>query len=327
MTLAGFLRDLDASSRRSARTEQRSLRQMAVMRVQALKEEIRERAAEVVSTYEHYISMLETIHHDCSVERDWRILAVQADPPEPKPHTMAQKTAKAKFIAFQPSILDRVLFRSASKLAHLEDIYRQAVKREARDFEEHMRIWKKAVADVAHVRAIAGRVLRDDKTVYGEILKEMLPLQDLAAIVTDARMHWDSLECIEITLCIKDAEVIPDYVLSLTKTGKLSEKAMAKKRYWELYQDVVCAAAIRAAREVFALLPFRTVLVHCEATRPSSATGIDETGIALSVRYPRQSFSQLIFGRIDPSDSLRTFEHRMEFKRGEGFRFVKPLPR
>jgi hypothetical protein len=271
--------------------------------------------------------MLETIHCECSAERNWHSLAVQMDPPQPEPRTVAQQAAKGKILAFKPSLMDHILFRAQAKLTELEGDYRQAIQREARDHQERLARWKTAVADAAQVRAIAGRVLREDKTVYGEILTEMLPMQALSVIVKDARMRWDSLECIEITLGIKDTDVIPDFVLSLTKTGKLSEKAMAKKRYWELYQDVVCAASIRAAREVFALLPFQTALVHCEASKPSSVNGSDEIGIALSVRYVRDTFTKLNFDRIDPSDSMQNFEHRMNFKRGEGFRFVESLPR
>lgn len=327
VTLAGFFRELDASSRRSARAEQRSLRQMAAMRVEASQEEARDLAQAAVCAYDAYLDTLATMHQACSDERDWEHLARQADPPEPTPQTASQQLAKVRAVSYTPSFFDRLLFRARTKQEALYANYRRAVAIENDINAKRLAAWKERLIAVQQVSTIAARVCRRDDTVYGEVLSEMLPLQVLAAIVTDARLHWESLDRIEATICIRDTDVIPDYVLTLTKTGKLSEKAMTQKRYWELYQDVVCAAAIRAAREIFAVLPFREVLIQCEAKRPSPVTGMDETGIALSVRYPREPFSHLVFSRLDPSDSLAAFEHRMQFKRGEGFRFVEPLPR
>lgn len=71
----------------------------------------------------------------------------------------------------------------------------------------------------------------------------------------------------------------------------LSKKAMARKRYWELYEDLVISAAIRAARELFAILPFSLAKITCEATQVSQKAGMDETGAILRVEYPGTSYS------------------------------------
>lgn len=53
---------------------------------------------------------------------------------------------------------------------------------------------------------------------------------------------------IDIDLHVNGDDIIPKYVLSQTKTGKLSRKNMTKTMYYDLYQDHICSAILRVAR-------------------------------------------------------------------------------
>ena len=87
----------------------------------------------------------------------------------------------------------------------------------------------------------------------------------------------------EVEFNVKSDAIVPDYSLSLTKTGKLSKKALTKTAYYQIVQDYVCSCAIRIARDLFALLPLNTVVVHAVEDRLNTATGHTEEVTVLSV--------------------------------------------
>ena len=107
--------------------------------------------------------------------------------------------------------------------------------------------------------------------------------------------------------------MVPAEALSLTKAGKLSSKKLAAGRAWELYQDHLCSAAFRVARELFAVLPFEAVLVHVRTAALDTATGHDVEHTVLSAAFSREEMDRLDLARIDPSDALSRFPHAMAF--------------
>jgi hypothetical protein len=90
---------------------------------------------------------------------------------------------------------------------------------------------------------------------------------------------------------------------------------MAKNRFHELFQDYVGSCVIRAAREVFGLLPFDYAVVTASvptlAGDTSTSTG--ETPV-LSAAFSREAFMALPFDSLDPSDTVETFPHRGDVK-------------
>jgi hypothetical protein len=128
---------------------------------------------------------------------------------------------------------------------------------------------------------------------------------------------------IHVSFEINATKVIPEKALSLTKTGKLSEKAMSKTAYYDLPQDYVCSCALRIARDMFALLPVRDVYVHVFENRLNSSTGHEEKLVILSARYDLPTVNHLNFDQLDPSDALTNFQHAMSFKKTKGFEEVQ----
>src|SRR5438477_5186128 len=78
---------------------------------------------------------------------------------------------------------------------------------------------------------------------------------------------------IECELKVNGQDVIPADAKSLTATGKLVIKAMAKARFHEIYQDYVCGCVLRLAREMFALLPVDSVILTATVDGIDSRTG------------------------------------------------------
>ena len=80
------------------------------------------------------------------------------------------------------------------------------------------------------------------------------------------------------------------------------------------YQDYVCSVAIRIARDIFALLPVKNVVVH------ATNDGVD----ILSVCFDKKTFSDLKFNFIDPSETINKFKHNIEFD-SDGFKHIERI--
>ncbi|MBO4987920.1 MAG: DUF4236 domain-containing protein, partial [Lachnospiraceae bacterium] len=124
---------------------------------------------------------------------------------------------------------------------------------------------------------------------------------------------------------IKEEDVIPDTMVTLTEAGNVSEKKMTKTAYYEMLQDYVCSVMIRIARDMFALLPVDKVIVHAVDNALNTATGNREEVTYVSVIFDRATFEKINLDAIDPSDSLSNFEYNMKFGKTTGFKPVVKL--
>ena len=143
--------------------------------------------------------------------------------------------------------------------------------------------------------------------------KSRVVVADLQSDVATIRCHID------------DEEIVPREEMKLTASGKVSTKEMAAGKYWLLYQDHVCSAALRIARETFAVLPIQRVIVNIGASQLDTATGHPRDVVFLAANIEREAFGLINFAAIDPSDSFKNFGHRMKFKKTSGFDAVDPI--
>jgi homogentisate 1,2-dioxygenase len=97
---------------------------------------------------------------------------------------------------------------------------------------------------------------------------------------------------------------------------------MPQGQFFELYQDYICGCVLRVANETFALLPFEKVIVTAVGDVLNTQTGHLEVKPLLSVVIPRSTLGKLDLDAIDPSDSMRNFIYRMDYKRNKGFMVV-----
>ena len=180
----------------------------------------------------------------------------------------------------------------------------------------------------ARMRSLARRVLLGDPAGYIEALRELSPLSSIQQLGTTVEVEAEHRSLISGRLVVNDRGVIPKESKTLTATGKVSTKAMAKGRYHELYQDHVCSCVLRVAREMFALLPIETVIITAVVRGVDSGTGKDTLIPVLSVAVTRNKLRELDFERLDPSDSMVNFLHRgdvLASKRTGEFKAIEPL--
>jgi hypothetical protein len=185
-----------------------------------------------------------------------------------------------------------------------------------------------AVADWSKNRSLAQRVLSGEETAYLEALSEFSFLDELTLLGAEIEVGLHTLRKIEVTFRANEEAVIPGEIKSLTSTGKVSNKAVPRVRFREIYQDHVCSSMLRVAREMFAVLPIEELILNTRAQVFDSATGIHTIAAIYSVRIPREGLVGLNYESLDPSDAIERFNHAGDFsasRRSGAFQGVTPL--
>ena len=106
-------------------------------------------------------------------------------------------------------------------------------------------------------KGLADGVLAGDTQVYDRALTEVKPFAEVADLGTALDISFQSERTAVVLLNCHNEKIVPKTKKILLKSGKVSEKEMPKGEFNELFQDYVCSATIRVAREVFAFLPVR----------------------------------------------------------------------
>jgi hypothetical protein len=267
-----------------------------------------------VELYENRLDQLHSIHHECDEPVDWQEV-YHRQPPFPKgeegPNTLV---ARKQQQSYQPGLMDRLFNRSETKRQNLYEEIEKAKQKDAEDWNE----WN-------NMHAHAEKVLNRDIDAYFGVIQEFNPLEDLVEFGSGFEFGTDDPDVIHVSFDVNAQNIIPEKALSLTKTGKLSEKSLSKTAYFEIYQDYVCSCALRIARDMFSLLPVSYTYTHAYEDRLNPATGHVEKIAILSVRYDRAALNRLNYTNLDPSEALVNFNHNMKFKKTQGFESVSLL--
>lgn len=275
----------------------------------------RQRAAYEVEAYENYIEMIQSIHKESDDPVNWEALR-DAPPPYPKGEAGPKETAARKALEeYRPGVLEKWLGRAEKRRAELEQQIMEARQSDQEDYK----LWEQTAE-------LARKITAGDTDTYLQAIEEMDPFEDLVEFGSGFEISvWDDAQTIEVEFEVHSDRVIPKEVKSLTKTGKLSVRNMTKTAYYQLEQDYVCSCAIRIARDLFALLPVSRVLIHATDEQLNTATGYPERVTILSVLIDRPTLLRLNLERIDCSDAMENFQHRMKFLKTRGFQPVERL--
>lgn len=243
--------------------------------------------AEQQERYQQTLQAVRSIHLTCDEPIDWAYLH---DLPEPIQSTDQSQDGLAADV------------RDAAEHAH---------------FDNH--------AEWENLHALSEKVLAGDIDSYLYVIQEMHPFDDLLSYGSNFECGTDRPDAMEVEFQVHADQVIPEKTVTLTEKGNVSNRRMSKSMRNDLIQDYICSSVIRTAREIFALLPVQKVLVNAVDTVLNTATGHDEEETLVSVLFDRTAFEQTDFSRIDPSDLIEAYPHRMAFTKTKGMQPVQRM--
>lgn len=177
-------------------------------------------------------------------------------------------------------------------------------------------------------RQFARDVLKGDEAAYIEAINQFSSLDEVQASGCELDLIYHDPDRFEVVLELGDIEAVPSEQKSLRANGKVSAKKMPVKQRAEIYQDYICSCLLRVAREVFAVLPIKKLLLHARVPLASKDKGNGGLSSVYSVMLTPAGFSGLNFDTLDPSDTIESFPHAGDFKasRKAGiFQAIEPM--
>lgn len=307
---------------RNAKRQQRALEQhrAALARAEAL-----QHAAQAVQDCEDYLTSLVSIHKSRPDVVEWSKLATASPPGEPSRSDAEEKRARQRLNSYRPSVFARLFHRDDKRKAELAQEIVAAQGRDDARYRTEMHAFETRLQEYKDQKELAERVLRRDPEAMLEVISARNPFTAISALGLAIRFTIVRGRRVAADLVVHGESIISKETLSLLKSGRASVKQIPKSQYYRLYQDYVCSAALRVARELFALLPIEDVVITALDKIISSKTGHLEEQPILSVLIPRETIAQLNLDALDPSDSMQNFLHRMDFRQTTGFRPVERL--
>ena len=283
-----------------------------------------ERATAEVALFNEYVRGLEIVHVVEVAEVDWEGAARTIEPGAPGRSTAHESAAQADLNGFRPRLLETKK-RQATRLQTLTEAVPKASRRDDSDYEIAQTEHAQAVEQWRDDRALAEGVLSGDIEACASVAEQ---IQDVAG---GEYMRYMNLAFSESSMpaitvgVIAIEDIVPARQKSLLASGRLSEKQMPKGRYFGLYQDYVCGAALLAAKTVLGMLPVSGLVVTAETERLDTATGhYGETAI-LSIYVQRDTMARLNLAMVDASDAMTNFPHNMKFLKTKGFATVERI--
>jgi len=319
------MRSTVAAVRRMEREAQRRQRQLAKQRAQLAALQERQTAAHEVAVYEDYVDHLLSVHKACGPEWDWEAILARDPPAEPKRSDTHQRQARGLLDAFQPNLFDKLLGRVETKRCGFVQAAAEARECDEREYRQALEDYRNEHEEWVVLHELSQQLLDGCVEAYLDAIRVVEPFKHISQLGSSLDMQPLDSERAVIVLDAYDEDIIPAETKTLLKSGKLSVKSVPKTRYYAFYQDHICSCTLRVARELFALLPLRMVIVNAQAQLLNTQTGHLESKTILSVAVPRETLERLNLGQLDPSDAMSNFVHHMNFRKTKGFAAVVPL--
>lgn len=310
--------------RRIASQAGASYREMAAAQRQAERWAELERSRYEVGLHEQHIRALQTVHQEGWSTWDWRMIASSPPPQEPLRHNVREVGAVHALQSHTPGVLSKLL-GSDRQLADLQHTVLVARAQDEQEYGARYAAFREELDRWSWFQKLSRGILSGDPEACQTALDYLGPFQTFQQLGSSLNVCITQPWCVEAWLTANSQSIVPREALSLTATGKVSRRTMPVGRYWAIYQDHVCSAALRVAREVFALLPVPVTLVHVGYPHTNPQTGREDRYSILSVAFDRDTFDALNLNAIDPSDSMANFEHRMKYKKNSGFEPIELL--
>ena len=290
-------------------------RNLQAQQKQLLKEQSKKNWLNMKSIYSKTnCELVKSIHLECDDDVDWERILNSPPPYQPGEAGPKEKEAKHNYDQYKPGFFERLFNKDDEKYVQLSEQIQQAKEEDEKAYRE----WEELVEFAKYVQ-------EGDIDTYFKVIEEMDPLGDLNEFGSGFEFSTDDPSYMEVEFDVHSNHIIPTEEKKLTKTGKLSVRQMTKTRYYGLLQDYVCSCILRIARDLFALLPLKTVFIHAYDEQLNTETGHKERLLILSIKINRDILEALNFENIDCSDSMNNFPHHMKFRKTKGFELIEKI--
>ena len=319
-----FMTSSAAAYRRSERAQQRKTREAArQFKIQQRNDAILN-AVSAVKDYTNYINVLKSVHKEATDAVNWEAILDDTPPAAPIRTSQHQEEATRKQLAYKPGLIDKLFGSEKKKRQKLQQQAEAGRQKDETIYAEELKQFNADTEDFKKAQKIANGVLNKDISAYKDAIEFFEPYADISELGTQVNLTFET-DHANIILYVNDGQVIPNFILSQTSTGKLSRKNMPATKFNELYQDYVCSCVLRVARETLAYLPVNFVVVNAVGTLFDSTTGYEDQKTILSVVISPEKLDRLNLETIDPSDSMKNFTHHMQFNKSKGFTGITPI--
>lgn len=318
-TWRGALRELERVANRNARQRAYQEKQQAIV-------EMTENARSTLNQYNDLINNTISLHTKCCDALDWESI-INRDPPKPiTKNNHFETIARKKKQEYEPSRLGKFFGKAQKELSKLDEEIVLAVKRDDKRYRDQVEQYEIRLKEWEEEKNLASKVLNGEDEGIEEVLNTKISLKTNPFIGTEMNFHFEKGKRFEAEIVVhKIDEIIPSFELNQLKRGNLSKKDMPKTKRLEIYKEYVCSATIRIAREVFALLPEKEMLVDAKCDQLNEKSGYMEKVIILSVFIPRETLNEINFKYIKPSLAIDNFVHNIDFKKLSGFHEVEQV--
>jgi hypothetical protein len=324
MSWRGTLRTLAAAARQHEREQHRRHRLLQQRQQQLARLNAAQRAAHEVEVYENSIELITSVHRDCGEVWNWDAIKKALPPAKPEYSSQIETTQRQREAQRQPGFWDRVTGRLEEKVRASEQAIHQAKAADQARHDAATQEYEGKLEEWKTLQRIAAGVLAGDVKAFKEALDELKPFDEIKEIGRNVQMNFTA-RYVEATIWLHGPEIIPGEIKTLLKNGTVSKKSASEGFLHQTYQQHVCSCMLRAARELFAALPFQKAFVHGMASLLNPQTGNKEPRAIISVLIPRTTFASLNLENVDPVECMRNFLHQMAFSKFKGFAPVNPL--
>lgn len=123
------------------------------------------------------------------------------------------------------------------------------------------------------LKSISRKILSGDIDAYMETIEKMRPVDDLLDYGSDFEFGTDNPNSMEVEFHINEHIMLPN------------ANVIGVESYEQIFKEYVCASSIRVARDLFALLPVKYVIVYAKK----------EDEVVLQARFDRNEVQKINF--------------------------------
>ncbi|WP_227396990.1 DUF4236 domain-containing protein [Jeotgalibacillus aurantiacus] len=275
------------------------------------KQQMQQNNRQIVNEYDSQIDSLTKMHLNVSDPIDWE-KRFASPPPFASEDQGPNYLAALKTIEeYKPTLRDKLFNRIDARKVSLSESLPEA-KNQDREIYEN---WNSSIAQ-------AEKILNGDQEGMTRLISSKNPFKTLMDIGADVDVTYPGSNTAFVEVALPD-DYAPSHVISLTATGKLSNKQMAKGKYYQLQKEIVSSMMLKIVGELFNLFPLQKVHINIYAN--SYAVEPAEHGCIAAVSVDRNKFQSVYNATTPATDLILFFNHEMNHLKTKGFKLVQEV--